>query len=126
MRVLGHSGVSEWKGTWRPPSWLNEILMKCLLDKRTSVSVGDAKGLAKATWPFGRIKLLEDRIFLNAGFKSFELLYSEIKRIRYLPFQVQIEHKSQTVPEHVDLNGFLIPKHVRQAIAAHNLPVRTN
>ena len=100
--------------------------MKSLLDKRTSVSVGDARGLAKATWPFGRVTLLQHRILLNAGFKRFELFYNEIKRIRFLPFQVQIEHNSQTVPEHVDLNGFLIPKQIRQAIAAHNLPILTS
>ena len=100
--------------------------MKCLLDKRTGVSVGDASSLAKATWPFGKVALLQDRILLSAGFKRFELLYSEIKLIRFLPFQVQIEHQSQTVPEQVDVNGFLIPKQIRQVIADHNLPIQTN
>ena len=100
--------------------------MKCFLDKRTGVSVGDATSLAKATWPFGRVTLLQDRILLSAGFKRFELLYSEIKRIRILPFQVQIEHQSQTVPEHVDVNGFLISKQIRQVIVDHNLQIPTN
>ena len=35
--------------------------MEKVFDKRTSVSVGDSKGLARATWPFGRVTLLEAR-----------------------------------------------------------------
>ncbi len=99
--------------------------MESLFDKRTSVSVGDAKGLVKATWPFGRIILFEDRILLNAGFKNFGLFYNEIELIKFLPFQVQIEHRSLTVPEHVDINGFLIPHQIKRAIAFHKLPIET-
>jgi hypothetical protein len=99
--------------------------MESLFEKRTSVSVGDTKGLARATWPFGRITLFEDHILLNAGFKSFELFYSEIKRIKFSPFQVQIEHQSQTVPEHVDINGFIIPYQIKHVIAVHKLPIET-
>ncbi len=87
--------------------------------------MGDAKGLVKATWPFGRIILFEDRILLNAGFKNFGLFYNEIELIKFLPFQVQIEHRSLTVPEHVDINGFLIPHQIRRAIDFHKLPIET-
>ena len=99
--------------------------MKCLLDKRTGVSVGDASSLAKATWPFGKVTLFQDRILLRSGFQRFDLLYSEIKLIRFLPFQVQIEHQSQTVPEQVDVNGLLTPRQFRQVLADHNLPIPT-
>jgi hypothetical protein len=101
------------------------IDMKKVFDKRTSVSVGDSKGLARATWPFGRVTLLEDKILVDAGFKRFELLYSEIEHIKFMPFQVQIEHRNRTVPEHVEINGFVIPHQIKRAIKAHKLPIVT-
>jgi hypothetical protein len=59
-------------------------------------------------------------------FKSFELFYSDIDHICFKSFQVQIEHHNPNVPEHVDLNGFLISNSLKRAIREYGLPLRTN
>ena len=43
------------------------------------------------------------------SFRGQYTYLSEIELIKFLLFQVQIEHQSLTLPEHVDINGVLIP-----------------
>jgi hypothetical protein len=97
--------------------------MKKLFQKRTSISVGDSSNLAKASWPFGRVIFFEDQLVLEVGFKSYRLAFSEIRLIRFRTVQVQIEHRNPDVPEHVDLNGFLVSRSLRRAIQEHGLPL---
>ena len=85
--------------------------------------MGDSRGLVKASWPFGKITLFGDRLVLNAGFKSFELMYADIDYVKFRYIQLQIEHGNPSVPEHVDVNGFLIPSQIKKAIQAHGLPI---
>ena len=98
--------------------------MKKLFHKRTSVSVGDSSEYAKASWPFGKVTFYDGTLVLEVGFKSYRLPYSDIDQICFKSFQVQIEHHNPDVPEHVDLNGFLIPNSLRKAILDYGLPLK--
>jgi len=98
--------------------------MKKLFHKRTSVSVGDSSGYAKASWPFGKVTFYDDILVLEVGFRSYRLSHSDIAHLCFKSFQVQIEHHNPDVPEHVDLNGFLISNTLKKAILDYGLPLK--
>lgn len=58
-----------------------------------------------ATWPFARIQVMDEQVFLNVGWVKFGLPYSEIKevkRIFILPFiadGVRIIHTKNDTPK---------------------------
>jgi hypothetical protein len=63
-------------------------------------------------------------LVLDIGFKTYRLSHSDIEQISFRTLRVQIEHQNPDVPEHLDLNGFLISNSLRNAIIEHGVPVK--
>ena len=98
--------------------------MNKLLDKRTSMSAGAFPKLVKCTWPLGRVVLFQDRIVLDARAEKWELLYSDVDCFQFNFMQVNIEHHDPDVIADISINGILISRSIREAIARHGLPIR--
>ena len=98
--------------------------MKTLLDKAASLSAGEFPKLIKCSWPLGRVRLHEDRLWLDACAEQYELLYSDIEHFQFNLFQVNITHHDPKVTRDISINGFFISRAIRKAIAEHHLPIK--
>ena len=68
---------------------------------------GLARRRSKITWPFGKLRLYEDRLVIRLFIGEHTIPLSDITSIeRHMFFQVRIKHSNPHVPQYVAIHGW--------------------
>jgi hypothetical protein len=78
----------------------------------------------KASWPLGKIELDSETLTIDVLSNRFQLQFSQIERFKMGRTEVRVIHHASGVPDSIIVSGWWLPRRLRQAIAAHNLPVQ--